>query len=146
MGGMLAAVERGWVQREIQESAFRYQQAVEHKERIVVGVNEFTTDRDSTIPIHTLDLMPPVVQAVEAYATVGEIADAFRRVHGEYREPCRSDRLVNIRTPPGVFTVSVFLSIADNGVLIFNASFPTFPQCGRAVGGRDRRLRSGRES
>jgi methylmalonyl-CoA mutase, N-terminal domain len=124
-GGMLAAIESGWVQGQIHESAYKYQQSIESKERIIVGVNEFRVDEEQTIPIHTADpaveadqirslsaarnardssvarsaierlenaarssenLMPYLVEAVEAYATVGEISDAFRRVHGEYRE------------------------------------------------------------
>jgi methylmalonyl-CoA mutase, N-terminal domain len=124
-GGMLAAIESGWVQGQIHESAYKYQQSIESKERIIVGVNEFRVDEQQKIPIHTGDpaveadqirslsaarntrdgsvargsverlekaarssenLMPYLVEAVEAYATVGEISDAFRRVHGEYRE------------------------------------------------------------
>ena len=125
MGGMLAAIERGWVQSEIQNSAYRYQREIEKDERIVVGINEFQDDEDSPIPIHVIDpeleraqienlnaarsnrdasavsraleqleaaaqtdenLMPHILAAVESYATVGEIADAFRKVHGEYQE------------------------------------------------------------
>ena len=125
VGGMLQAIENGWVQNQIHESAYKYQQSVETKERIIVGVNDFRTDEDQKIPIHASDpaleaaqiqcvsraranrdgrrcraaierlenaagnsenLMPHILQAVEAYATVGEISDAFRRVHGEYRE------------------------------------------------------------
>jgi methylmalonyl-CoA mutase, N-terminal domain len=124
-GGMLAAIESGWVQGQIHEAAYRYQQSIETKERIVVGVNEFRVDEEQKIPIHAGDpaiesaqienlsraranrnvaaasaaianlekaagssdnLMPYILEAVEAYATVGEISDAFRRVHGEYRE------------------------------------------------------------
>jgi methylmalonyl-CoA mutase N-terminal domain/subunit len=125
MGGMLGAIESGWVQKQIQEAAYRYQRAIEKKEQVLVGVNEFTTTEESAIPIHTLNpqfeanqvaalkqaralrdqraaaaalerldqaaqgsdnLMPFIVEAVEAYATVGEICDAFRKVHGEYQE------------------------------------------------------------
>src|SRR5262249_1803019 len=124
-GGMLAAIENGWVQGQIHESAYKYQRSIEAKERIIVGVNEFRLDEEQKIPIHAGDpaaeaaqiesvrharttrgssaarlsidrlekaarssenLMPYIVEAVEAYATVGEISDAFRRVHGEYRE------------------------------------------------------------
>jgi methylmalonyl-CoA mutase, N-terminal domain len=124
-GGMLAAIESGWVQSQIHESAYKYQQSIEKKERIIVGVNEFRLDEQQKIPIHVGDpaieaaqvenlrrtrntrqngaarlaierlesaarssenLMPYIVEAVEAYATIGEISDAFRRVHGEYRE------------------------------------------------------------
>src|SRR5215813_876942 len=124
-GGMLSAIESGWVQNQIHESAYRYQQSIETKERIIVGVNDFQVDDEQKIPIHvgdpavesaqieslsrkratrdvraareaverleqaargTENLMPFIIDAVEAYATVGEISDAFRRVHGEYRE------------------------------------------------------------
>jgi methylmalonyl-CoA mutase N-terminal domain/subunit len=49
MGGALNAIERGYVQNEIQDAAYRYQQAMEHKEQIVVGVNEFVTEEDVKI-------------------------------------------------------------------------------------------------
>ncbi len=125
LGGMLKAIEGGWVQKEIQDAAYQYQRAIESKERILVGVNEFQVDEERPIPIHIVDpqleieqvkalqqarasrdqraasaalerlehaargsdnLMPYILAAVEAYATVGEIADRFRVVHGEYRE------------------------------------------------------------
>jgi methylmalonyl-CoA mutase N-terminal domain/subunit len=125
MGGMLAAIESGWAQREIQESAYRYQRAIETRERIVVGVNAFRVEADASVPLHVVhpeleraqietlnrarrerdsrivgqtladleaaartenNLMPTILRAVEAYATIGEISDAFRRVHGEYRD------------------------------------------------------------
>jgi methylmalonyl-CoA mutase N-terminal domain/subunit len=131
-GGMLSAIESGWVQNQIHESAYKYQKSIETKERIIVGVNEFripeNQNGEQRIPIHVGDpaaeaaqieslaraktsrdtaavhaalerlenaargsanLMPLIVDAVEAYATVGEISDAFRRVHGEYREAWR---------------------------------------------------------
>jgi methylmalonyl-CoA mutase N-terminal domain/subunit len=125
LGGMLAAIESGWVQSQIQESAFAYQRSIESGERVVVGVNRYRTGEDEPIPLHSNNpelertqieqlasirgtrdpqrvaeclrsletaaatndnLMPHIVNAVQAYATVGEISDAFRRVHGEYRE------------------------------------------------------------
>jgi methylmalonyl-CoA mutase N-terminal domain/subunit len=125
LGGMLPAIESGWVQSQIQDSAFAYQRSVESGERIVVGVNRFRVGEDEQIPLHTNDpelertqieelaairrrrdfravaeclhmlesaaasdenLMPHIVNAVNADVTVGEISDAFRRVHGEYRE------------------------------------------------------------
>jgi len=125
VGGMLRAIERGWVQRQIHESAYEYQRSIETRQRIIVGVNEFHVDEKQKIPIHSSDpaleteqianvsrvrsnrnsdrahaavesleqaargrenLMPHIVDAVEAYATIGEISDAMRRVHGEYRE------------------------------------------------------------
>jgi methylmalonyl-CoA mutase, N-terminal domain len=125
VGGMLQAIESGWIQGQIHESAYKYQQSIENKEQIIVGVNEFRIDEDREIPIHAFDpaleaaqieslsraraerddhsaqaavgrledaargadnLMPCILDAVESYATVGEISDAFRRVHGEHRE------------------------------------------------------------
>jgi methylmalonyl-CoA mutase N-terminal domain/subunit len=122
--GMLRAIERGYVQREIQNAAYDYQRAVDEKDTIVVGVNEFTSD-DAAVPIQRIDealegrqverlralrarrdagvhaaalrgvedaarggenLMPRILQAVESYATVGEIANVLRGVFGEYRE------------------------------------------------------------
>ena len=125
LGGMLPAIESGWVQNEIQDAAYKYQQTIERKDRILVGVNDFQTDEQESIPIHVVDpkletaqiaalsrarasrdahsvdaalkrlenaargsenLMPYILEAVEAYASVGEISDTFRKVHGEYRE------------------------------------------------------------
>ena len=124
-GGTLAAIERGDIQRRIQESAYRDQQAVDGGERTVVGVNRFDDDDGMSIDTLRIDpavetdqrervarvrasrdpvrhrgaldavtaaargggnLVPPIVDAVEARATVGEIADTLRAVFGEYRE------------------------------------------------------------
>ncbi len=124
-GGMLKAIERGFVQQEIQNAAYEYQQAVDREQAIVVGVNRFEIEEEKPIPIQRIDpaleprqvervravrskrnadvwkaaisgvenaarsganLMPHIVSAVEAYATVGEVADAMRRVFGEYKE------------------------------------------------------------
>ncbi len=125
MGGMLAAIEAGYVQREIERAAYDYQKAVEAKTEIVVGVNKFQIAEDTPIPTLKIDpateesqklrvrtvraernadgaanalaavekaarsgenLMPKIIAAVEAYATLGEIADAMRRVFGEYTD------------------------------------------------------------
>src|ERR1700719_429299 len=129
MGGMLRAVEAGFVQHEIQKAAYEYQQAVDSGEQVVVGVNRFQTrvQTDDERPIPTLqidpaveaaqvarlnalrarrdtaktksalaeierrarsteNLMPVILNAVESYATVGEISDALRRAFGEYQE------------------------------------------------------------
>ncbi len=125
MGGMLRAIEAGFVQAEIQKAAYEFQRAVEKKEQIVVGVNDFVAEADRTIPILRIDpeiersqiarlhalrakrdsaraqsalvelqrraatsenLLPYILAAVEAYATIGEISDALRRVFGEYLE------------------------------------------------------------
>jgi len=125
MGGTLAAIEKGWIQAEIQNAAYEYQQRVEHGEKIVVGVNRFRqesevplaafrmdpaierqqverlrqvrTSRDSSTVESRLkdleeaargsdNLMPRILAACEALATVGEISDRLRNVFGEYRE------------------------------------------------------------
>ncbi|MDE3179181.1 MAG: methylmalonyl-CoA mutase, partial [Acidobacteriota bacterium] len=55
MGGMLAAIEKGFPQREIQEAAYQYQQAVERKEKIIVGVNKFAAEEDRPVEILVVD-------------------------------------------------------------------------------------------
>ena len=125
MGGMLRAIEAGYVQREIQQAAYEYQRAVESGERVVVGVNRYAEEGGASPPILRINpeferaqvdrlralrarrdqprvetalrqveetarsdrnLMPAILEAVKAYATVGEISDALRRVFGEYQE------------------------------------------------------------
>jgi methylmalonyl-CoA mutase N-terminal domain/subunit len=129
MGGMLRCIETGFVQGEIQKAAYEFQRAVERKEQIVVGVNDFIapTDANAERGIPTLrlepeiersqiarlnslrakrnaaavkaalvelqrraatteNLLPAILTAVEAHATVGEISDTLRRVFGEYQE------------------------------------------------------------
>ena len=125
MGGIIRAVEEGYPQKEIGESAYRYQREVEEGERLIVGVNAFQSDTDGPIQIlkieervaeeqvariekvkaernaaevsaalarveaacrGTENLMPPVLEAVKSYATLGEISDVFRKVWGQYRE------------------------------------------------------------
>jgi len=126
-GGALAAVESGYVQNEIQESAYDYQRQVERQERIIVGVNRFQTEQPESAPAilvvdpairqrqcarlqalrarrdgvrcsallqdleqaaakENVNLLPLIVEAVEAYCTLGEISDAFRHVWGEARD------------------------------------------------------------
>jgi len=124
-GGTLAAIERGTIQRDIQESAYRDQQAVDRGDRAVVGINRHMDDSGVNIDILRIDpaiesdqcrrvaelrgtrdrtrwqnaldkvevaardganLVPPIIAAVEAQATVGEITDTLRTVFGEYRE------------------------------------------------------------
>src|SRR5881296_3231792 len=62
LGGMLAAIESGFIQSEIHNSAFEYQESVEKKKRIIVGVNEFRMDEKTSIPIHTAD---PALEAAQ---------------------------------------------------------------------------------
>ncbi len=125
MGGTLRAIETGYIQREIQNSAYEYQRAVETNDAIVVGVNQFQSDegpqvktlrvdasieetqiqrlralrerRDSNAVETSLvkleeaargseNVLPRILDCVEAYATVGEISNRLRSVWGEYRE------------------------------------------------------------
>jgi methylmalonyl-CoA mutase N-terminal domain/subunit len=124
-GGIIRAIEEGYPQREIADSAYQWQREVDAGERKIVGVNAFKTDRDAPIPTLKVDdavahsqidrlhavkrsrsqrdvqdklravenacrgtdnLMPPVLDAVRAYATLGEVCDIFRKVWGAYRE------------------------------------------------------------
>ena len=125
MGGMVAAIENGYPQREVAESAYAFQRGVESGEKTIVGVNRFITEEDKNIETLYIDettssrqidklenlratrdkaavtrsldvlrhaalgtdnLMPLLVDAVRAYATVGEVCDALRDVWGEYEE------------------------------------------------------------
>jgi methylmalonyl-CoA mutase, N-terminal domain len=125
LGGMLKAIERGYVQQEIQNAAYEFQQGVDRLESVVVGVNRFGIEQEKPIPILHLDetleakqverlralrarrdngvwkdslkqvedaavsgenLMPRIINAIERYATVGEISDTLRKVFGEYKE------------------------------------------------------------
>ena len=125
LGGTLGAIENGFIQGEIQNAAYEYQQAVERGEKIVVGVNRFRQDEHQPPPVFRMDpalerqqverlrelranrdtntveqrlcaleqaargtetLMPLILSACAAHATVGEISDRLRRVFGEYRE------------------------------------------------------------
>jgi len=125
LGGMVEAIEQGFPQREIAEASYRFQQSVEARDKIIVGVNEFAQQDNEPIPIlyidettgqrqlarldelrntrdnekvrRTLDAlretargkgntMYPLLDAVRAYATVGEMCDALRDVWGEYEE------------------------------------------------------------
>ncbi len=125
-GGMIRAIETGYIQRELQESAYRTQRAIERGEQIVVGVNRFASEGEEkprTIAVdpgvqerqrerlerlrtrrangevqRTLDrlqakaatgenLMPYILEAVRAYATIGEICDRLRAEFGQYRAP-----------------------------------------------------------
>lgn len=127
MGGAVASIEKGFMQREITQSAYRFQKEIEAKKRIVVGVNKFLTEGE--VPMETLkvdpavekkvvkrlkeikrqrnqarvnealsrlmaaaekentSLMPPIIEAVKEYATLGEICDTLRTVFGEYKPP-----------------------------------------------------------
>ena len=125
LGGAVAALEDGYQIREIHESAYRHQQAVEREERIVVGVNRYQASTPPIAKVQSIEpeqtlsqlrrlarvrserddsrveaslarleeaargsenTVPAILECVEAYATVGEIADVFRGVFGEQRE------------------------------------------------------------
>jgi methylmalonyl-CoA mutase N-terminal domain/subunit len=124
-GGTLPAIEAGIIQREIQDSAYKAQLAIDHGEAVVVGVNRFATGDKASIEVLAIDpeverrqvervrtvrasreapgwraaldavaaaakagdnLVPPIVTAVEARATIGEISDTLRAVFGEHKE------------------------------------------------------------
>jgi methylmalonyl-CoA mutase N-terminal domain/subunit len=126
MGGAVAAIEKGFIQKEIGASAYRFQREIEKGERIIVGLNRFQThedkltgllkvdpevgakqvarlqelksSRDNTAVQKTLaelktaaqgtdNLMPPILKAVKALATLGEVCDTLRGVFGEYEAP-----------------------------------------------------------
>ena len=127
-GGAIEAIETGFTQDAIQESAYRFQQAVEEGRRVVVGVNRFTGDDDAVeivkiSPKHereqvealrrlraerdaarveaqlaevrraaegSANLLPPMRDALKAYATIGEVCGVLRDVFGEYRPGTRS--------------------------------------------------------
>jgi methylmalonyl-CoA mutase N-terminal domain/subunit len=125
MGGIIRAVEEQFPQKELAESAYRFQREIERGERLIVGVNAFAAGKEEPVDLLKIDervtreqvdrlqqlrsrrdgaavrralesveaaargtdnLMPPVLEAVKAYATLGEICDVFRNVWGRYRE------------------------------------------------------------
>jgi methylmalonyl-CoA mutase N-terminal domain/subunit len=125
MGGAVRAIELGFPQREIQQSAYQYQQEIEARSRLIVGVNAYTLEAEPVLPLLHIDpdlerqqvarvqtlraqrnnaqvqtvlhrlehaargsanLMPLLIEAVESYATLGEIADTLRAVFGEHQE------------------------------------------------------------
>lgn len=125
MGGAIKAIESGYIQGEIAESAYQYQKEIETKKRIIVGLNQFQIEEQPLRDILKIDpeieryqkeklarvkqerdnlkvkqclatlkkaaqgtenLVPPILEAVKAYSTLGEISDTLRDVFGEYRE------------------------------------------------------------
>jgi len=125
MGGAIKAIESGFIQGEIGESAYQYQKEIETKKRIIIGLNQFQIEeeplrdilrikpeveqyqkeklarvkkeRNSTKVKEALavlkkaaqgtdNVVPPILEAVKAYASLGEISDTLREVFGEYRE------------------------------------------------------------
>ncbi len=125
MGGAIKAIESGYIQGEIGESAYQYQKEIETKKRIIVGLNQFQMEEEplrdilrikpeveqyqkeklarvkkersnakvkETLAVlkkaaqGTDNVVPPILEAVKVYATLGEISDTLREVFGEYRE------------------------------------------------------------
>jgi methylmalonyl-CoA mutase N-terminal domain/subunit len=126
LGGAVAAIEKGFIQKEIGAAAYRYQQEIETGDRVVVGLNKFQIKEEKLRDLLKLDptvgekqvarlkelkssrdnravtqalaelksaaegtdnLMPPILKAVKALATLGEICDTLRGVFGEYEAP-----------------------------------------------------------
>ncbi|MGE3260394.1 MAG: methylmalonyl-CoA mutase [Bacteriovoracia bacterium] len=126
LGGMVEAIDEGYPQKEIAAAAYRYQQQLDRKEKVIVGVNKYTDEDDHDIPTLKIEqekedeqiafvkkvkgkrnkdklaaalkkvredakanknLMPSILEAVKAYASVSEICDIFREVYGIYRDP-----------------------------------------------------------
>ncbi len=124
MGGAVSSIENGFMQNKIAESAYAYQKAIESKEKIIVGVNQFESTSTTNIPVFQIDesiriqqieklkalkssrdtikvtaclaavkaaasgtenLMPSVIEAIENYCTLGEIADVLRGIYGEFQ-------------------------------------------------------------
>jgi methylmalonyl-CoA mutase N-terminal domain/subunit len=125
MGGVIPAIESGYLQREIADSAFQYQREIDNRERVIVGVNEYVMDDPIEVPILEMDpqgeqrhlerlnrirrerdnreaarslkalesvcrngenVMPYLLDAVNAYCTLGEMCDVMRGVFGLYQE------------------------------------------------------------
>ncbi len=125
IGGMVEAIEQGFPQKEIAEASYRFQQSVERRQKVIVGVNEYVQENEAPLPTLYIDestaerqlarlddlrrtrdndrvrralnalqetargsgnTMYPLLDAVRAYATVGEMCDALREVWGEYEE------------------------------------------------------------
>jgi methylmalonyl-CoA mutase N-terminal domain/subunit len=125
MGGMVPAIEQGYPQKAVADSAYRLQQAIERREKVIVGVNDFIAESEAPVPTLYIDeaaadrqlarlealrrerdndrvaraldrlravgagagnTMEPILEAVRAYSTVGEMCDALRDVWGEYEE------------------------------------------------------------
>jgi len=125
MGGAIVAIEKGFFQKEIADSAYKYQREIDEKKRTLVGVNDYKVEEECPIELLRVDpkvekeqvadlrrlkrerdgrkveevlgklrrsaekdenLMPHIIDAVKAYATLGEICEVLRQVYGEYKE------------------------------------------------------------
>ncbi len=124
LGGVIPAIEKGFFQQEISNAAYQYQKEIEENQRVIVGVNEYSSDEEIKVPLLQIgeevanrqiarlhqtkkerdnkavrealakvhqaaegidNLMPPILKAVKAYASVGEICDVLREVFGEWK-------------------------------------------------------------
>ena len=124
MGGTLAAIEQAYIQKEIQQSAYRFQKEIESQERVYVGINKYTMEEPECTNLLKVDIkvgeaeikklremrakrdnirwkkalenlrkvslanenvMPTVIAAVKANATIGEICNVWREIYGEYK-------------------------------------------------------------
>jgi len=124
LGGVIPAIEKGFFQQEIANAAYQYQKEIEENQRVIVGVNEYSSEEEIKIPLlqigeeiaerqiarlhqtkkerdneavkealaevrqaaeGTDNLMPPILKAVKAYASIGEICDVLREVFGEWK-------------------------------------------------------------
>jgi methylmalonyl-CoA mutase N-terminal domain/subunit len=124
LGGAVKAVERGFIQQEIQKSSYQYQLEIESGKKVIVGVNKFQVQEKPAMKLTRIDpalyekrheellamkgrrdadkvvealarvkaaassnenLMPPIIEAVDVYATLGEVCDVLREVFGEYQ-------------------------------------------------------------
>jgi methylmalonyl-CoA mutase N-terminal domain/subunit len=125
MGGMIGAIENGYVQTEIQNAAYKFEKEMESSKKIVVGINKFQSGEDEEPELLKIEmkvqeeqikflskiknersskevdstlsslkkaagtdqnLIPLIIDAVKAYASVGEICNTLREVFGEYKE------------------------------------------------------------
>ena len=142
MGGAIKAIESGYIQGEIAESAYQYQKEIETKKRIIVGLNQFQIEEEplrdilrikpeveqyqkeklarvkkernnakvkETLAVlkkaaqGTDNVVPPILEAVKAYATLGEISDTLREVFGEYRKDKSNYKLQASQIPNNQF-------------------------------------------
>jgi len=126
LGGVIPAIKRGFFQKEIAKSAYRYQKEIDEQKRKVIGVNCYKAEEETSIPLLKIDeegekrhlarlkkvreerdqskveralnqlrkaaegeenLMPYILEAVKAYATLGETCGVLREIFGEYKEP-----------------------------------------------------------
>ena len=157
MGGMTAAIKKGFPQKEIHEAAYSYQKEIDKKERIIVGLNDFISEEEypvETLKIDSLiekrqierltrvkkerenrkvektledlkkkaekreNIMPPIIEAVKLYVTVGEICSALKGVYGTYKEPYWPKKGKYIKKKKKILISKVGQDGHDRGVII----------------------------